>query len=103
MSILGNRIASRREHLKLTQDALGTMIGKDQRQVWRYESGRHQPNAEMLLLLARALETTTDYLLGKSDTVQAVTDQDLTEDERRVIEAWRHGDRMEAIRIISTT
>jgi transcriptional regulator with XRE-family HTH domain len=74
--VLGNRIHDRREQLGLTQEQLGDLIGKDQKQVWRYETGKQIPSAETLVMLARALETSTDYLVGFSDTVKPISSLD---------------------------
>lgn len=92
MSILSQRILNRREQLGLTQDELGRLIGKDQKQIWRYESGRVQPTAESLVALARALKTTTDYLVGESDSVQPVTADNLDSLEREILEMLRNYD-----------
>lgn len=90
MSVLGSRIHDRREQLGLTQEQLGELIGKDQKQVWRYEAGKQIPSAETLVQLARALETTTDYLVGESDVVKNVSGvDDLDSLEVELIEMLR--------------
>lgn len=98
MSTLGKRIVERREYLNLTQEALGELIGKNQKQIWRYETGTNQPTADVLLDLAHALQTTTDYLLGESDLVRPVSE--LSDHEQWVIDALRRGEKYEAIRAI---
>jgi len=55
-----------------------------------------------LLALAQVLNTSTDYLLGKTDDpTPDYRSEDLNPDERRVIAALRRGDRLAAIQIIS--
>lgn len=40
---------------KLTNRALGEMIGKTEHQVWRWRTGRHMPEPDSLAALANAL------------------------------------------------
>lgn len=67
MSSLSDRLKSRRKDLHLSQDQLGEKIGKDQKQIWQYETGRTVPSADVIAELAHALQTTTDYLLGLTE------------------------------------
>lgn len=67
MSVLGDRIRQRRLELQITQEALAEAIDKDQKQIWKYESGRNTPSATVLGQIADELETTTDWLLGRTD------------------------------------
>ena len=64
MSVTQHRLRTRREELGYTQTELAALIGGTQRQIWTYESGKGLPSVESLIALARALETTTDFLLG---------------------------------------
>ena len=93
MSTLGLRIYNRREQLRLTQEALGELIGKDQKMIWRYETGKSQPTADVVIALAKALETTTDYLLGVSNVVRHVDDEHLSTLEREAVETLRSTDK----------
>lgn len=63
MSTLSNRIRQRRIELNLSQEDLAFMIGSHQRQVSRYETGANGPTSDVLLSLAKALQTTPDWLL----------------------------------------
>lgn len=90
MSVLGQRIHDRREQIGLTQEQLGELIGKDQKQIWRYEAGKQTPSAETLVQLARALETSTDYLVGESDVLKPIGSvDDLDELEVEMLELLR--------------
>lgn len=91
MTTLGERLRQRRDQLHITQEALATEIGKDQKQVWQYETNRTQPSASVLADLAQALQTTTDYLLGLTDVVdRSLRGQgDLNENERQLLELYR--------------
>lgn len=64
MKILAERIKKRRKELRLNQGDLGELLGTNQTQVSRYETGENDPTAVVLLALAKALETTPNWLLG---------------------------------------
>lgn len=91
MSVLGGRVRQRRDHLEMTQEQLAELINKDQKQIWKYETGRTQPNAPALIDLARALNTTADYLLGLTDNPERPlrNSHDLTDTEKEIIHMLR--------------
>ena len=61
----GERIKQLRKELGLSADELGTMIGKDRSTIYRYESGDiEKATVDVIPSLARALQTTPQYLLG---------------------------------------
>lgn len=66
-NVTGLRIKERREALKMSQLALAYRISSTPTQIFRYEKGENDPTGRVLALLARALETSTDYLLGLVD------------------------------------
>lgn len=62
---IGSRIKERRLELKISADGLAKLIGKDRSTVYRYESGEiDRVSSEILIILAKALETTPSYLMG---------------------------------------
>lgn len=65
--MIGQRIAFRRKYLQITQEELANKIGTTQNQVSKYESGSQEPTAGVIIRLANALETTTDWLLERVD------------------------------------
>ena len=73
---IGDRIKSRRKHLKMSAEELGKRIGKDRSTVFRYEKGdiENLP-LDILEPIAKALNTTPQYLMGweevqkKNDTL----------------------------------
>lgn len=90
MSLRGDRLKKRRKALGYSQDDLAERVGTSQGQIWLYESGRGNPTADMLISLAKALDTSTDYLLGLTDTPDAaITETRLSEDEIAVLRAYR--------------
>lgn len=67
MDILGIRIKELRILRRLSQKELAEILDVRQNTVSRYETGIKLPSLEVLVLLAKALETSTDYLLGLTD------------------------------------
>ena len=55
-----------REKKNLSQKELGTLIGVEQQTISGYEKDR-DPSCEVLIMLANCLDTSTDYLLGRTD------------------------------------
>ena len=103
MRELAKRIVQRRKQLRLSQEELGFRVGTNQTQISRYERGENDLTGDVLVGIADALDTTTDYLLGRTDIPDRPlrSSGDLTVNERAVISAWRQGQPLEAIRIIS--
>lgn len=90
--VFRERLKQRRELLGLTQEELGARLSKDQKAVWRWETGRATPNVDTLLELARVLDTTADYLVGLTDTYQRpiTSAVDLSAKEKELIQILRN-------------
>lgn len=67
MTITSDRIQLRRKQLKISQEDLAHLLGSNQTQVSRYERGENNPTGEVLSKFADVLNTTADYLLGRTD------------------------------------
>ncbi|WP_088033465.1 helix-turn-helix domain-containing protein [Evansella clarkii] len=65
--MLSLRIKAARKRKKLTQDELAKLVNTTKGTISNYENNHSSPPNEMLNLLADKLETTTDYLLGRTD------------------------------------
>lgn len=91
MSVIGARIKEARIRLQLTQEELADIIGSTQKQIWRYESGKSLPSLDTLNALANALDTTTDWLIGRVDELGLPVGNrsDLSDNERRLLELYR--------------
>lgn len=63
----GERIKDRREKLNLTQDQLAETMGVTRNALSSYESDRNFPPGKALGVLADALNTSADYILGRTD------------------------------------
>ena len=66
--LLGVRLKQLREEAGLTQQQLASMLNLAQQTVGHYEVNRSEPSIKTIELLARIFNTSTDYLLGLSNT-----------------------------------
>lgn len=91
MSGLATRIRQRRLARRMSQPELAFAVGTDQRSISRYENDRVTPTADVIVAIARELETTTDYLLGVTDDPERPlrSELDLDDVERHVLRLLR--------------
>lgn len=69
----GEIIAARRKELKLTQRQLADAVNLNRSTLSRYESGEYKKiDFKMLEALAKALDTSVEYLTGRVDDPHAV-------------------------------
>lgn len=71
---LGEKIKALRTAAGHTQDDLALLLNKQRQVVSYYENGTRMPNLNEVIILARKYNTTTDYLLGLSNTATSDTD-----------------------------
>ena len=84
---IGNRIRKHREECNMTQKQLAERIGVSNSRVSNWEQGLNRPDADILAAVCVALDVSPSLLLGIR-----VTGDDLTEQERRVLKAYREKD-----------
>lgn len=62
---IGQRIKERRKELKMSADELGAKLGRNRSTIFRYENGEIENlPLDILEPIAKALETTPEYLMG---------------------------------------
>ena len=61
------RIREMREDHDLTQRQVADILGMKQPQYFRYEQGYRDVPSDILIKLADLYDTTTDYLLGRTE------------------------------------
>lgn len=104
MNVLGKRLGEMRKKRGLTQRQLADKLNVSHGRISLYETGDRSPDPEMLKRLADFLGCSTDYLLGRTDDPNPVSEDEtdikkileqkekahfegheLTEEERRFI------------------
>ena len=68
--LFAERIKSLRTKERYSQTQMGEMIGVRPNTIWRWENNKAKPDAETLVKIAQALNTTVAYLLGETDAPQ---------------------------------
>ena len=81
---IGSRIRKYREENNLSQKQLAEKIGVSNSRVSNWEQGLNRPDADILAAICVALDVSPSLLLG----IQ-VTGDELTEQERKVLKAYR--------------
>jgi transcriptional regulator with XRE-family HTH domain len=83
---IGQRVKGLREMMKLSQSGLAKKAGVSQATVSDYENDEvREHRAHILMKLAAALETTTDYIVNGTG---AATISDAETDKDRLVEAF---------------
>ena len=65
--MLGQRLRLLRHERKLTQEALGKILGVGKTAISQYEKGTRKPDADMLKRMAEFFNVSADFLLGLTD------------------------------------
>ena len=68
---LSERLKQLREQKEWTQEELGKASGVSSRMIQRYESGKSRPRLDAAEKIAKALNVSTDELLGNADMLVA--------------------------------
>ncbi len=71
---LGKRITELRKQKRLSQAALGKIVGTSGDIIGRYERDEVKPSIEVVIKIADTLKVSIDFLVGKADVL---IDQDL--------------------------
>ena len=80
--MLAERIKELRKKRKLSQRELAERINVSQQTVGSWETGRSEPNSDMMLRLSELFGVTLDYLLGKNQTPIWANDKDTNDLEK---------------------
>mgnify|MGYP001113321700 CR=1 FL=1 len=76
IKVLAKRLRQARKNKKLTQEQLAHLVKTTKGTISNYENEYSTPSNEMLKDLAKALDVTTDYLLGRSSKLPQLTEKD---------------------------
>ncbi|CAG0974802.1 hypothetical protein ANRL4_01498 [Anaerolineae bacterium] len=103
MTTTGGRIKARRTQIGMTQLALAYAVETAPSQIYRYEKDENDPSGAVLIALAKALRTTTDYLLGLVDDPEVhPLEPELNPDQRAAVDAITEEDYELASRILAS-
>lgn len=85
------RLKQLREAKKMTQVRLAIEVGVSQETISGYEIDKAMPPADMLIKLADSLDTSVDYILGRTNIKDfgSLSKSDLSEIERELINTFR--------------
>ncbi len=76
-----------RKQKGITQKKLAELTGLNKVNICRWENGNANPDNETILKIAKALNVTTDYLLGIDN--QIAQNGDLTQEELKELEKYK--------------
>jgi transcriptional regulator with XRE-family HTH domain len=74
--VLSKRLKYLRKKNNLSQEGLGKLVNSTKGTISNYENEHSTPSNEMLVQLAKVLDTTTDYLLGKADNPEKTHEEE---------------------------
>lgn len=83
------RLKQLREAKNLTQLRLAMELNVSQETISGYEIGKAVPPAEMLIKLADTLDTSVDYILGRTDIKSMLRASELTKQEAEILTILR--------------
>ena len=93
---IGLRIRKLLERENLSQRELANAIGSSESTISRYIQNKRVPYGDTLTRLAKALNTTSDYLLtGKEETETTLNDRDkkdIEKDLKKIMDDFRDGE-----------
>lgn len=86
-----NRLKQLREAKNITQVRMGIELGVSQETISGYEIGKATPPADMLVKLADILNTSVDYILGRTNNkyFNKLNKSDLNEQELELLLTFR--------------
>jgi transcriptional regulator with XRE-family HTH domain len=90
MKEFGERLKKLRQSKKMTQDELGLIFDPPlaQSTIGTYERGVSEPTYSNLVIIAKHFRTTTDYLLGLTDQLEA--EIEVIEEEPKELREFLH-------------
>lgn len=89
--IFGDRLKEIRQKRGITQEALAKSVSISPSSISLYERGIREPNLNMLISIAKALDVSTDYLLGLTNNEFRISSElkDLSfEDIKKILQTF---------------
>jgi transcriptional regulator with XRE-family HTH domain len=92
MPLHNDRMKQRRQFKGIAQQDLAQTLQVSQQQIARWENAANDPSADAVARLARALDCTTDWLLGLVEQPHAhARARELSADEQQLLDLYRQG------------
>ena len=90
--VFGARLKAARENRDLNQTELAKVAKLQPAAIGHFEAGRRKPSFANIRALAKALEVSSDYLLGRASSMEGATtafrnEENLTASDRNAIQA----------------
>lgn len=79
MDTIGERISYLRDILNIKQKSLAEQIGVTKATMSKYENNINIPNADILCKIADALDTSTDFLVGRTSHIKSYQNSNIAE------------------------
>lgn len=92
IKLLPNRLVNLRKKKGETQEQTAKNLGLTRSAYSQYEIGTRKPDPETLVKIAEYFDESTDYLLGRDNIIQESKEAYLSEDEQKVLDAFRNLD-----------
>lgn len=70
-----NNIRIRRRALNMTMKELASIVGVTEAAISHYETGRREPDPDMLIRIATALNVSVDFLIGREEETNDADNQ----------------------------
>lgn len=86
---LGHRIRFLRDERNLSQKEMARQLNISNVQLNRYESGARKPDPDMIVQIADYLHVSTDYLLGRTSSIQETPSAYVGKKESEMMERIR--------------
>lgn len=99
-------LKSARKTKNLTQKEVANLLNLNQQRYNHYETGRREPDNEILAQIANVLDVTTDYLLGKTDIKKAevsINEKPLTLEQQKLLDITLELDDDDILKVIEYT
>lgn len=96
----GERLKDIRQQLDWSQEHLAEVLNIGLRSLIRYENNQAEPSMSTLIKIARTLQVSADVLLELTPITTSEATPDISAKERYVLEQWRQGNKVEAIKMI---
>lgn len=82
---IGERLKELRHKSKLTQEQVGSMLGKTKSAINLYESGKNEPPIDVIGRLASIYNSTSDYILNRSVEKVIFNTQGLNMEQKEIL------------------